>query len=75
MTAPSMPWRVLVLDASGDDPVWLLASVTIASDVRPAIMEGRRYADWTEVTAWVRHQAGRQISLIPVTGMVWRVQE
>jgi hypothetical protein len=71
-----MPWRVLILDASPDDPVWLLATVTIASDVRPAVLEagGRRYADWPEVTAWVREQVGGNVSLVPVGGTVWRVE-
>ena len=40
------PWRMLVLDPAGDDPHWLIVTVTDSADVRPAVMEsgGRRYA-------------------------------
>jgi hypothetical protein len=71
-------FRLLVLDTSDpDDPKWLIATVTLPSDVRPAEMEpgGRRYKNWPEVVAWVTHQAGHPVSLIPLAGMVWRVDE
>ena len=49
------PWRVLILDRSGDDPKWIIATVSLSSDVRGAEMEpgGWRYAGWPAVTEWV----------------------
>lgn len=72
------PWRVLVLDTSGDDPKWCICTVTIPSDIRPAVMDaanGARYADWPQVCEWVRHQVGHPVSLTPVAAIVWRVGE
>jgi hypothetical protein len=71
------PWRILILDRSGDDPKWLLATITMSADVRPAVMEpgGRRYADWPQVTAWVRDQVGREVRLVPIAAIAWRVDE
>jgi hypothetical protein len=69
------PWRLLILDAAPDDPVWLIATVSASSDVRAAIMEvgGRRYADWPQVTEWVRAQVGQRVQLTPASAMVWRI--
>jgi hypothetical protein len=50
------PWRVLILDPSGDDPKWVIATVTA-----PA------------VTEWVRGQVGSHVRLVPITGIVWRI--
>ena len=69
------PWRLLILDSSPDDPKWLLATVTLPSDVRPAVMQGRRYSDWPEVTDWVGRQVGAKPSLVPISAVVWRVDE
>ena len=70
-----LPWRVLVLDASGSDPLWLIASVTTGSDVRAAVMRNCRFADWAEATAWVRGQVGARVRLVPVSAVVWRIDE
>jgi hypothetical protein len=44
-------WRLLIFDQSdADNPRWLLASITLSTDVRPARMEGSRFDDWPEVT-------------------------
>jgi hypothetical protein len=69
------PWRVLILDRSGDDPKWIIATVSLSSDVRAAQMEpgGRRYADWPDVTRWVRDQVGQRARLVPVAAIVWRI--
>jgi hypothetical protein len=67
------PWRILILDTSPDDPIWIIATVTVPSDVRPAVMEGRRYADWPAVTEWVRGQVGSRVRLVPLTAVVWRI--
>ena len=73
----SKPWRMLILDASKDDPKWLIATITMETDVRPAVMEasGSRYRDWPEVTAWVRQQVGGSVTLVPVSAVAWRVDE
>jgi hypothetical protein len=74
---PGAPLRVLVLDTSDTGPRWLTCSVSIPGDTKPAIMEpgGRRYADWAGVTRWVAEQVGRKVSLIPLSGTVWRIDE
>lgn len=62
------PWRVLILDRSGEDPKWIIASVSLSSDVRAAEMEpgGWRYADWPDVTGWVRDHLGKRVRLVPL---------
>ena len=47
----------------------------VSSDVRVAQMEpgGRRYADWPDVTRWVRDQVGQRARLVPVAAIVWRI--
>lgn len=71
------PWRLLILDRDPDDPVWLLATVTISADVRPAMLDrAGRYLDWPAATEWVRRSLGRQVSLVPVhDALAWRVDE
>jgi hypothetical protein len=72
---PGAPWRVLVLDRSGDDPKWIIATVSVPSDVRAAEMEpgGWRYADWPEITRWVRDQVGQRARLVPLSATVWLI--
>jgi hypothetical protein len=43
--------------------------------VRAAVMltNGRRYGDWPAVTEWVRGQVGSHVRLVPITGIVWRI--
>ena len=69
------PWRMLVLDPAGDDPHWLIVTVTDSADVRPAVMEsgGRRYADWPQTTQWVRDRVGQAIRVVPIAATVWRI--
>jgi hypothetical protein len=71
-------WRVLVLDSSPDDPLWLICSVTMPTDVRPAEMDAsspRRYRGWEAVTEWVRAQVGPSVSLTPISAAAWRIDE
>ena len=68
-------WRVLILDASPDDPMWLICSVTLSSDIRPALMDGRRYRDWDQVVGWVRTQVSADVSLTPIAAAGWRIDE
>lgn len=75
----ALPWRVLILDSSVDDPKWLLATVTLESDVRAAAMDrgSGRYRDWADVVEWVREQVtgSGQVSLVPISAVVWQVRE
>ena len=69
------PWRVLIFDRSGDDPKWIIATVSVSSDVRAAEMEpgGWRYAGWREVTQWVRGRIGQRARLVPLSATVWLI--
>ena len=71
------PWRVLILDRDPADPKWLLATVAIAGDVRPAVLDAAgRYADWAEVTAWVKETLGQDVALVPAhDALAWRVDQ
>lgn len=72
------PWRVLVFDRSdAADPKWIIASVTLPADVRPAAVEpdGVRYADWPEATSWVAQIVGFKPQLVPISAIVWRIDE
>lgn len=73
---PAMLWRVLVLDRSDPaDPRWLLATITLGSDILPAELDADgRYTGWAEVTQWVRGRLGHDIQLSPVPGaLAWLV--
>jgi hypothetical protein len=69
------PWRILVLDRSGDDPKWIIATVSLSSDVLAAEMEpsGWRYADWPSAIQWVHSRVGLRVRLVPVSATVWRI--
>jgi hypothetical protein len=71
------PWRILVLDRDPADPKWLLATVAIAGDVRPAVLDAAgRHADWAEVTAWVKETLGQDVALVPAhDALAWRVDQ
>lgn len=76
MMPGSTPWRVLVLDRSdASDPRWLLATITLSSDVLPASLDRiGRYEDWPEVTQWVRERLGYDAQLNPMPhAMAWHV--
>jgi len=70
-------WRVLLLDRDPEDPRWLIASITLSSDVLPAWLDpAGRYEDWAQVTQWVRARVGRPVALVPVhDALAWRVDE
>ena len=74
---PGGLWRLLLFDSSDPaDPRWIITSVTLASDVRPATTadNGRRFTDWADVTEWVRLQTGEaKVSLVPVAVACWRI--
>jgi hypothetical protein len=37
--AGSGPWRLLILDSSPDDPLWMIATITLPTDVRAAAID------------------------------------
>lgn len=71
------PRRILVLDRDPAGPRWVIATVSVASDVRPATLdESGRYAGWPEVAAWVAGQVGGRPSLVPLHDpLAWRIDE
>lgn len=70
------PWRYLILDRDPADPIWVIATVTLPADVRPAALDAGRYRDWSEVTEWVRAQIGRPVQLTPLHDpLVWLIDE
>lgn len=80
MNAPAArggPWRVLLLDRDPGDPRWVLASVTLDTDVRPARLDSvGGYLDWAATTRWVEAQIGGRVALVPVHDpLAWRIDE
>ena len=73
------PQRVLLLDRSDlEDPKWVLATVTIPSDVHPAAIDPvtGRYTAWQATVAWVTHQLCHPVELQPLHDvLVWRAGE
>jgi len=69
--------RLIPEPATGRDPRWLLATVTLASDVRPADLDAAgRYRGWAQAAAWVTSATGGPVSLVPVHGaLAWSVDE
>lgn len=69
------PWRILLLDRDPRDPKWVVASVTLPTDARAAVLDSAgRYQDWDEVTEWVRAQVGARVALVPVhDALAWRI--
>ena len=69
--------RFLILDLSDpDDPMWRIVTVIIPADsvVASPGLSGAA-ADWPAVAAWVDHQLGEPVDLMPVTGaLVWRAE-
>jgi hypothetical protein len=70
------PWRLLILDPDRDDPLWIVATVTIASDVLPAAVDPDGHClDWEQAAEWVRAQVGQDVGLSPIAGaLCWRVE-
>jgi hypothetical protein len=70
-------WRLLILDRDPDDPKWVMATVMLPEDVRPAHVIDSRYTDWDELTSWLRTTLGRPgVDLVPLhRPEVWRIDE
>jgi hypothetical protein len=71
-TLPGGPWRLLALDPDhgGDDPKWMLATITDPGDVRPAA-PGETV---TDVASWVNSRYGTPYTLTRLPGArCWRI--
>jgi hypothetical protein len=68
---------VLLLDRDPEDPKWIIATVSLSADVRPAVIDAAdRYTGWQAVTEWTVAMVGRSVALVPVHGaLAWRVDE
>jgi hypothetical protein len=68
---------VLVLDGHPEDPKWILATVTIPSDVLPAVLDAAdTHAGERAAAAWVSGLTGRPAVLVPIEGaLAWHVDE
>jgi hypothetical protein len=68
---------VLVLDRDPEDPKWIIATVSLSADVRPAVLDAAgSHTDWWAVTEWAAGMVGRPIVLVPVhDALAWRVDE
>jgi hypothetical protein len=73
----SDPWRVLILDRDPADRKYIVATVAIAADVRPA-RPSSPHGDLDEITAWMRthYGLGPSITLLPlVRPLAWTITQ
>lgn len=70
-------WRILILDRDREDPKWILATVILPSDVRPALLDAAGgQSGGQAAAAWVSQLTGRQVILVPIRDVLaWRVDE
>jgi hypothetical protein len=77
-------WRVLIFDGHDpEDPRWIIATVTLATDVAPAVPSPKMpalpitgsgaFPDWAEVRNWVKTQVGHTVALTPIAAQVWDI--
>jgi hypothetical protein len=73
----SGPWRILLLDRDPQDPNWLFATISLPSDVRPAVLDSDgRYQDWGDTVRWVNAKFPGAVALQPITGpLAWHIDE
>jgi hypothetical protein len=73
----SGPWRVLILDRNPDDPKWLIATVALPGDTRPAVLDvGGGYTGWMGAGIWVSERVGRPVELEGLhDALVWTIRE
>jgi hypothetical protein len=71
------PWRLLILDRDPADPKWILTTVALHIDVRPAVLDAEgKYTGWQAASDWIAEMVGRPVALVPMTDVLaWRVDE
>jgi hypothetical protein len=77
LPARNGPWRLLILDRDPQDPKWILATVALPSDVRPALLDVAGGNSGVQAAAaWVSGLTGRPVVLVPIhDALAWRVDE
>jgi hypothetical protein len=70
------PWRLLILNRNPDDPQWLIATVTLAEDTKPAVLGVGGGFGWEGTGNWVRERLGRPVALEGLhDALVWLIRE
>ena len=70
------PWRVLILDRNPDDPMWMIATVTLPEDTRPAVLDVGGGSGWEGSGRWVAERVGRAVGLEGLhDALVWTIRE
>jgi hypothetical protein len=69
-------WRVLLLSRDPSDPLWAIASITLAEDVIPAQLDrAGRYQNWSRVCRWTGDRLGLHIELEPIhDALAWSIR-
>ena len=70
-----IPERLLLLDRDPAAPRWVVASVVMSTDIKPAEIDAiGRYVGWSGIARWASHQIGQPIELTPVfDSLAWTV--
>ncbi len=70
------PWRLLILDRDPQDPKWLIASVVLPEDTRPAVLGVGGGTGWEGAGRWVAERVGRPVTLEGLAdALVWLIRE
>jgi hypothetical protein len=66
----------LILDRDEADPKWILATIAISGDVRPAVVDALgRFHEWPATVQWVREMVGHDVELAPMDASAWRIHQ
>jgi hypothetical protein len=57
--------------------MWIIAPITLSSDVRPAALDAAgRHTGWEEAAAWAESRVGRPVALVLAhDALAWRADE
>ncbi|HUZ38186.1 MAG TPA: hypothetical protein VMV17_17830 [Streptosporangiaceae bacterium] len=70
------PWRLLVLDRDPDDPRWIIATVALPEDVRPAVLDVGGSSGWEGAGRWPAERVGRSVGLAGLHDpLAWTIRE
>jgi hypothetical protein len=73
---PAGPWRLLILDRNPDDPKWIIATVTVPGDTKPALLEVGGSPGWQGSGNWVSERIGQPFELEGLAdALVWLIRE